>query len=394
MNRRVLCVDDEENVLRAFERNLRLHCEIETAVGPSLGLEAVRERGPYAVVVSDLRMPEMDGIQFLSAVRKLAPDSVRVILSGNADLQKAVATVNEGKIFQALSKPCPMDKLREAIDGALKQYRLVTAERELLDVTLNASIGMMTEALAAANPLAFDASSRIRRCMRHMAADLCFPNIWEFDAAAMLSHVGCVAVPSEIVEKYYAGAAMTAEEQQTFASHTIVGHRLLAAIPRLEAVAGMVRFQMTPFCELQTLHLPEAISAGAQMLMIAHQFDAITSHNGSWDAALRFLSDRPDTYQSSLVKSLACLDAVPEMETRTVRLRDLRPRMILNQDIRTPNGLLLVASGQVLSDSVIATLLNSRFAGWDGSFSVRVPVARPMMTEPGTITPDARLGAQ
>jgi DNA-binding NtrC family response regulator len=69
MNRKVLCVDDEENVLRAFERNLRLHFEIETAVGPAAGLSALERSGPYAVVISDLRMPGMDGIQFLTAVK-------------------------------------------------------------------------------------------------------------------------------------------------------------------------------------------------------------------------------------------------------------------------------------------------------------------------------------
>jgi DNA-binding NtrC family response regulator len=91
MNRKILCVDDEENVLRAFERNLRLHFEIETAVVPVAGLSAIAARGPYAVVISDLRMPEMDGIQFLATVRKQSPDTVRLILSGNADLQAAIA---------------------------------------------------------------------------------------------------------------------------------------------------------------------------------------------------------------------------------------------------------------------------------------------------------------
>jgi DNA-binding NtrC family response regulator len=166
MNRKILCVDDEENVLRAFERNLRLHFEVETAVGPIAGLSAIAARGPYAVVISDLRMPEMDGIQFLATVRKQSPDTVRLILSGNADLQAAIAAVNEGSIFQFLTKPCPVDKLRSAIDGALKQYQLIIAERELLEHTLNGSVSMMTEVLSVVSPLAFSRSSRIRRYPR------------------------------------------------------------------------------------------------------------------------------------------------------------------------------------------------------------------------------------
>jgi DNA-binding NtrC family response regulator len=106
MNRKILFVDDEENVLRAFERNLRPHFEIATAVGPAAGLSAIAGHGPYAVVISDLRMPGMDGIQFLTAVGKESPDSVRLIISGNADLQAAIAAMNEGGIFRFLTKPC------------------------------------------------------------------------------------------------------------------------------------------------------------------------------------------------------------------------------------------------------------------------------------------------
>src|SRR5438105_2797905 len=128
MKRKILCVDDEENVLRAFERNLRSRFDIETAVGPLEGLAAVANRGPYAVIVSDLRMPHMDGIQFLSAVRTQSPDTVRLILTGNADLQTAIASVNEGSVFQFLTKPCPVEKLSSALEAALKQHQLITAE--------------------------------------------------------------------------------------------------------------------------------------------------------------------------------------------------------------------------------------------------------------------------
>ncbi len=213
MNRKVLCaVDDEENVLRAFERNLRLHFEIETAVGPAAGLSAIAQHGPYAVVISDLRMPEMDGIQFLTAVRKQSPDSVRLILSGNADFQAVIASVNEGNVFRFLTKPCPADALRGAIDGALKQYQLIVAERELLEHTLNGSVAMMTDVLSVASPLAFSRASRIRSHIRHMATQLELPNLWEYDLASMLSQIGCIAVPSDILEKLYNGMVLTARK--------------------------------------------------------------------------------------------------------------------------------------------------------------------------------------
>src|SRR5579863_633044 len=308
MNRKVLCVDDEENVLRAFERNLRLHFEIETAVGPVAGLAAIAERGPYAVVVSDLRMPEMDGIQFLSAVRKQSPDCVRLILSGNADLQAAIASVNEGSIFRFLTKPCPVDTLRNAIDGALKQYQLIIAERELLEHTLNGSVAMMTEVLSVVSPLAFSRASRIRSHIRHMSTELELSGAWEFDLASMLSQIGCIAVPSDILEKIYTGSTLTAEEKKTFASHPSIGQKLLAKIPRLEVIAEIVGHQMTPFSELRDRKVSEVVQVGAQMLMVATRLDESVSRGASAESALKFMSERPEIYQPKLTTAIASAD--------------------------------------------------------------------------------------
>ncbi len=395
MNRKVLCVDDEENVLRAFERNLRQHFEIETAVGPLAGLSAIAQRGPYAVVISDLRMPEMDGIQFLSAVRKQSPDSVRLILSGNADLQAVITSVNEGSIFQFLTKPCPVDTLRSAIDGALKQYQLIIAERELLEDTLNGSVAMMTEVLSVVSPLAFSCASRIRGPIRHLATQLELPNLWEFDLASMLSQIGCIAVPPEILEKRYAGTALTVEEQKIFASHPSVGQKLLAKIPRLEVVAEIIGHQMTPFRELRDLKVSEVVKAGAQMLMVAIRLDETVSRGASPESALKFMSDRPEVYQPRLTSAIesAHISGV-EMEVRTIRLRDLKPNMIINEDLLAANGLLLVAKGQSMSEPVIARLLNfGQFALNDRTFSVRVPVPRPVDPEPVPMATASRFSA-
>jgi CheY-like chemotaxis protein len=381
MNRKVLCVDDEENVLRGFERNLRLQFEIETAVGPVAGLSAIAQNGPYAVVISDLRMPGMDGIEFLSAVRKQSPDSVRLILSGNADLQAAIASVNEGSIFQFLTKPCPVDTLRGAIDGALKQYQLIIAERELLEHTLNGSVAMMTEVLSVVSPLAFSRASRIRRYIRHMATELELPGLWEFDLASMLSQIGCIAVPSDILEKLYTGGSLTAEEQKTFRSHPSIGQKLLAKIPRLEVIAEIVGHQMTPYSELRDLKVSDVVQVGAQMLMVAIRLDEAVSRCASPESALKFMSERPEIYQPRLTTAIASADVgAVEMEVRTIRLRDLRPNMVICEDLWAANGLLLVAKGQTVSEAVIARLLNfGKFAWNDRTFKVQVP--RPVAAE-------------
>jgi DNA-binding NtrC family response regulator len=95
----------------------------------------IANKGPFAVVVSDLRMPRMDGIKFFSRVPETATDTVRIMLTGNADLSSAVMAVNEGIIFHFLTKPCPSETLVRMLNNALKQHKLIAAERELSEQT-------------------------------------------------------------------------------------------------------------------------------------------------------------------------------------------------------------------------------------------------------------------
>jgi DNA-binding NtrC family response regulator len=114
MSAAVLFVDDEPHLLEGITRSLRTHFDIRTASSAAQGLQIVKTCGPFAVVVSDMRMPEMNGAQFLSQVRQYAPDTVRIILSGQADMQQTIAAVNEGNIFRFISKPCDTRSLLAA----------------------------------------------------------------------------------------------------------------------------------------------------------------------------------------------------------------------------------------------------------------------------------------
>jgi len=105
MNEKILFVDDDLNILHSFKRNLRKHFNIATASGGEEGLEKLTQDGPFAVVVSDMRMPGMNGTQFLSQVREKYPNIVRILLTGQADMKDAIEVVNQGQIHQFLTKP-------------------------------------------------------------------------------------------------------------------------------------------------------------------------------------------------------------------------------------------------------------------------------------------------
>ena len=132
MPEKILCVDDEPNILNAYKRALRGTFLIETAAGGAEGLAILKGPDPFAVVVSDMRMPGMDGVEFLREVKQIVPDTVRIMLTGNGDQQTAIDAVNRGSIFRFLTKPCSPEDLSQAIDAAIQQYRLVMAEKELL----------------------------------------------------------------------------------------------------------------------------------------------------------------------------------------------------------------------------------------------------------------------
>ena len=123
ISRKILFVDDEENVLSGLNRQFRKKFDLETALGGQKALDVMNRCGPFAVVVSDLRMAGMDGMTFLRQVRKLSPDTVCVMLTGFADLDVAVEAVNEGRIFRFLNKPCPYEVLLETLNEGLDHYK-------------------------------------------------------------------------------------------------------------------------------------------------------------------------------------------------------------------------------------------------------------------------------
>ena len=242
MSEKILCVDDEPNVLQALRRQLRRQFRIETVPGGAEGLEAIAADGPFAVIVSDMRMPGMDGVQFLSAVKERAPESVRVMLTGNADQQTAINAVNEGNIFRFLTKPCPPEVLAKTLATGVRQYQLVTAEKELLEKTLQGSVKVLTDVLSLTNPIAFGRATRVRKLVNELCKELKVNRLWEYEIAAMLSQIGCVTIPSDMLGRVYEGQALDTEEAKMFEGHPTVGRDLVANIPRLENVAEFIAY--------------------------------------------------------------------------------------------------------------------------------------------------------
>jgi serine phosphatase RsbU (regulator of sigma subunit) len=126
----VLFVDDDPKILAAFQRQLRKKVVIETVESGAEGLEVLRRDGPFSLVVTDYCMPSMNGIEFLGRAREIAPETVRIMLTGSADLGAAIQAVNQGNIFRFLTKPCSSENLLEAFQAGIHEYRRTHKERK------------------------------------------------------------------------------------------------------------------------------------------------------------------------------------------------------------------------------------------------------------------------
>jgi len=132
---KVFLVDDDPNLLKSFGRHFRKRFDLLTATSAQEALEHSFSNDPVAVVVADMRMPGMDGLQLLLRIRDISPDTVRIMLTGNTDQKTALDAINQGRIFRFFYKPCPAEVLGEAIDEAIAEYERKVAEREILDDT-------------------------------------------------------------------------------------------------------------------------------------------------------------------------------------------------------------------------------------------------------------------
>jgi response regulator RpfG family c-di-GMP phosphodiesterase len=239
---RILCVDDEQRVLEGLNRTLFDHFEVVTESKPEQALERLRAPGePFAVLVSDMRMPIMDGATLLGHARSLVPDTVRILLTGHADVGAAAQAVNQGRIFRFLSKPCTAEVLITAITEAVGQHRLLLSERQLLEQTLTGSIRLLSEVLALVAPQIFSRTQRIEAMVKHMLRAENHAEPWKFALAASLCMIGCVGLPEETVSRALAGLPLEPQDKQVFREHPTIAHRLLAPIPRFSEVAEMIR---------------------------------------------------------------------------------------------------------------------------------------------------------
>jgi response regulator RpfG family c-di-GMP phosphodiesterase len=357
---RVLCVDDEPYVLDGLRDNLRRSFDVETAESGAAGLELLkRDPQAYEIVISDMRMPVMSGSVFLAEARRIAPNTVRILLTGYADTKAAVRAVNDGQIFRFLTKPCDVDELLRACAAALMHRRVQSTERLLLEQTLRGSIQALTDVLALANPSVFGQANRVKGLASRLARKLGIEDAWEIEVAAMLSHVGAVTLPAETAERLRAGDPLTDEEQAMVDRLPEVTAGILGNIPRLE---GVLQILANYTRRMDSVETEGTLPIGARIVRVAVDADRFTARGGDHGAALEALIASRGVYDHEVLKALAAIIAEARRggRMRQVRLPQLEVGMILADDMITTAGQMLVPRGFTVTPGLIERLRNFR----------------------------------
>ena len=389
---RILFVDDEPHILDALRRQLRREFAVETAVGAAKGLFALRAAQPFEVIVSDYLMPGINGAQFLSAARKTAPNATRMLLTGHTSLSDAAAVVNDGQVFRMLLKPVDQETMTAALRDCVLQYRLVVAERELLEQTLRGSVKALTDVLSLASPSGFGRASRMRRIASAMLDVVEVADRWAVELAVEMSQLGAVSLPPSVAEKLDSGDPLTGAERAMVDQIPAVSIQLISAIPRLAPVAEAIRYCRKGFDGSggpDDRVSGEQIPFGGRLLRLVQDHDALMMRGLPPTAAVATLRADRASYDPALVEALAMASMALSDSIHGVHMADLQTGMVLAAAVTSRSGVLLVNPGQEITDGLLTRLRN--FAALEDG------VAEPLLvqTAPGVIggaTADAAIG--
>lgn len=337
-NDRVLFVDDDQEFLNAIVRSLRNKYDITTCINPLDALSLSHEKGPFAVVVSDFRMPDLDGVKYLELMKKAFPESERILLTGYPEVNIAVDAVNNARVHAILTKPCPIGKVETEIQAALKKYNSMQLIRESYRTTCD-RLGMqiehtserlrqevqhrekdmhrlyvlMQKVLAAKDQYTFVHSVRVSDLAGNLAHKLGYSetDVQRIQVAGLLHDVGKIYVPSDVLNK---PDKLSLIEWDLVRYHVQAGYDLLSTVD-LDPLVLQAIYQHHERLDGSGYPLKlsgDAISNEAQIIATADMAEAITNdrpyrHGLGIDRALSELERcSAKTVRAEIIK--ACIE--------------------------------------------------------------------------------------
>ena len=368
MKGKILFVDDDENILAGFSRQFGDVYDMTTAGSGKEALECAA-KDTFTVIVSDFKMPAMNGVELLMAFRQLYPDTIRIMLTGQADMESIVDVINDGNIFRFLTKPCSSEQIKKNVDDAMAQYTLVASEKELLSRTLTGAIQVMADMLVLAKPIAFSRSIRIRDTVRMLLSEIHIENGWQVEIAAMLSQLGCVTIPDNILTKVYKNLPVAPEHKAMFDQHIKTSSDIIAKIPRLKKVAEIIDGQSPLLDSNGSSYGSSPIET--RILKIALDFDQLLMMDKTKEEAIALMRMRKDRYDPAILDLLARKTAGQVNKRKYVQkkvaIEELTEDMVLSHDIISTSGIIIGEKRQWINKTLKIALANYAQNGEIGS---------------------------
>ena len=382
MLNRVLFVDDDPQLLAAFGRAYRKRFDFHTAQSGDQGLEMIRTSPPFAAVVADMRMPGMNGVEFLAQVQTAAPDTTRIMLTGQADLDTAMEAVNKGRVFRFLNKPCDEEVLAEVVEAGIRQFELVSTERILLEQTLTGSLQVLVDLLSIFDPKLFGRAQEVKEYALDLAERIGIGRPWDLGIAALLAPIGHMAIPAELLGRRNRGDRLTIQEQEAFRTLPETGARIVANIPRLKSVSRIILYSNKDFdgdgYPMDNLK-GEELPVESRILRLATDFVDEVRQRHSKTLVYERLRLAAGKYDPALLKALGQTlgqDAAGEQEVprQLLNIDELQEGMVLAGDVMSPDGKVLIPGGSRLSVLHLTRLLSlSRLCKLEEPILVEVP---------------------
>jgi response regulator RpfG family c-di-GMP phosphodiesterase len=364
---RILIVDDEPANARLLERIVRGagYTELITLTD-SREVEASVSSAPPDLILLDLRMPYLDGFEVLEV---LAPALARgylpvLVLTADVTREARERALSHGA-RDFLTKPLDATEVVLRVNNLVETRRLYLRERELVEQTLQGSIRALTDVLTLINPAGFGRATRVREEVSRLLEHLGVEARWEVEVAAMLSQIGSVTLPADVLERHYFGKTLTHAEQVALDRVPTVSGKVVAGIPGLEEVDEILEALNLRFDgqgAAPDAPTGEEIPWGARALKVLLDLDVFETRGGTPQAALEAIRERTGWYDPGIVQAVAEMRQVELRSRRVVEVevKAVLPGMVLAEDVRTVQGLLLVARGQEVSDRLVERLRNSQ----------------------------------
>ena len=278
------------------------------------------------------------------------------MLTGYADINDAMRTINEANVFKYLIKPCENELLLSAIKAAIRQYQLAINEKELLNQTLKGIVQVLIEMLCLTNPETFSPSDRVKKIANYIAQEIELETDWKLEMSILLSQIGKVVIPSEIVEKRRLGRELTHEEKSILDSHNKFAKDILQHIPRLDEVAENI-FHQNVYFDGSNSDTPEVdnrneIPLISRILKVATDFDEELNSGKTNTDALKALNKNKSCYDPDILQALE--KQLPKLgvirEIREISSKEIEVGMVLADHIYRKDQSILIKKEQEITE--------------------------------------------